>query len=315
MSTSGWFIKLQGSILESTVWVGQSKDVRLLWITMLALSAQYADGRVLASLPGLAQRAGLTLAETSTALQVLLSPDPYSVSKEFDGRRIEPVEGGWRILNAEKYRESRTPAQIKEAEKKSVQRQRNRSVPVQGTCPGTSQMSPSVPGTGGDIGGQEGTSQMSPRVPVEREREKEREQEKEEEADQSGSTAAAPAEAGRDMKSPQATAIEAALDRHVIFRTLDYEHNIGVALGLLQAGGRVEDIITATTECANKVGGLGLTVEAIQARLQGYWRAAMKHSHGHSEVPAGESGEEKFRKRNRAAAAKQMAVLSKEGAK
>jgi len=35
----------------------------------------------------------------------LKSPDPYSRTKQDEGRRIKEVEGGWLVLNHKKYRE------------------------------------------------------------------------------------------------------------------------------------------------------------------------------------------------------------------
>ena len=96
------YTKLFGSIIGSTVW-REPDHVRLVWITMLALKDR--DQVVEASLPGLADFARVPLERCVEALEVLKAPDPYSRSKEFDGRRIEEIDGGWRILNGEKYRE------------------------------------------------------------------------------------------------------------------------------------------------------------------------------------------------------------------
>jgi hypothetical protein len=49
-----------------------------------------------------------------TALQKFLGPDPYSRTSEHEGRRIEKVEGGSGLLNAEKYRDRLSPEDIKE---------------------------------------------------------------------------------------------------------------------------------------------------------------------------------------------------------
>lgn len=62
------------------------------------------NGEVYASIPGLAKRAGVTLAECESALECLSSPDKYSRTKENDGRRIEEIDGGWVLLNHAKYR-------------------------------------------------------------------------------------------------------------------------------------------------------------------------------------------------------------------
>jgi hypothetical protein len=64
-------------------------------------------GRVLGSIPGLAHRACVTLENTQLALERFLAPDPFSRTKEHEGRRIEEIDGGWRLLNYLKYREMR----------------------------------------------------------------------------------------------------------------------------------------------------------------------------------------------------------------
>ena len=70
---------------------------------MLAMADQF--GIVEASVPGLADMARVTLEECQEALGELQSPDPYSRSSESEGRRIEPVDGGWKLINHGKYRE------------------------------------------------------------------------------------------------------------------------------------------------------------------------------------------------------------------
>jgi hypothetical protein len=84
---------LWSSILNSTVWA-ESKEVRLLWITILAMKDK--DGMVESSLIGLARQAGLTIEETREAIVVLESPDEKSETF---------LEGGWIVLNHKKYRD------------------------------------------------------------------------------------------------------------------------------------------------------------------------------------------------------------------
>lgn len=98
------FTKLFSSITESTVW-GESHATRIVWITMLAMADR--RGRIAASIPGLANRARVTLEEAEHALGRFLAPDKYSRTPDNDGRRIEPIDGGWKLLNYEKYREMR----------------------------------------------------------------------------------------------------------------------------------------------------------------------------------------------------------------
>lgn len=95
------YSKLFAEIVMSTVW-RESDHVRILWITMLAIKDRWHI--VNSSLPGLADAARISIPACEEAIRRLESPDKYSRSIEFDGRRIEKCEGGWVILNGEKYR-------------------------------------------------------------------------------------------------------------------------------------------------------------------------------------------------------------------
>jgi hypothetical protein len=105
------YTKLFASILDSTIWLENDKT-RLVWITMLAMSNQWGD--VEASIPGLATRARVSLEEAKAALDALAGPDEYSRTKDHDGRRIQEIDGGWRILNHGKYREKMSQDQRRE---------------------------------------------------------------------------------------------------------------------------------------------------------------------------------------------------------
>lgn len=98
---AGW-TKLFSSIVTSSIWCEDDKTFRV-WVALLALSDQ--EGIVEGSVPGLANLCRLQPAEMRAALEKLASPDPDSRSPEFEGRRIEKIEGGWRLLNYEKYRQ------------------------------------------------------------------------------------------------------------------------------------------------------------------------------------------------------------------
>lgn len=106
------YVKLFSSILTSSIWA-EDMATRLVWITLLTLADK--EGFVRAAPSGVARLANVPLEETQKALQILESPDPDSGSKDDDGRRIEPVDGGWFLLNYRKYREIRTQAQITSA--------------------------------------------------------------------------------------------------------------------------------------------------------------------------------------------------------
>lgn len=95
------YAKVFSDIVHSTVW---REDVytKVVWITMLVMADRH--GLVMSSIPGLADAAKVSLEQCLSALEVLSSPDKYSRTKEFEGRRIDEVDGGWLLLNYEKFR-------------------------------------------------------------------------------------------------------------------------------------------------------------------------------------------------------------------
>ena len=70
---------------------------------MLAMANK--NGCVFGSPPGLANRARVSLECVLSALAKFQAPDQYSRTKEYDGRRIEEIDGGWKLLNYAKHRE------------------------------------------------------------------------------------------------------------------------------------------------------------------------------------------------------------------
>ncbi len=96
------YTKLFSSIITSTIWT-ERPSICKLWITMLALANQH--GEVHASIPGLAQLAAVPLEDAVEAIARFSAPDPYSRTKDDEGRRIEEIDGGWVLLNHRKYRE------------------------------------------------------------------------------------------------------------------------------------------------------------------------------------------------------------------
>lgn len=115
------YAKLFEHIVRSTIW-GESLQTKIVWITMLAIKDK--NGEVMGSIPGLAKLAGVSNEECEEALERLMAPDKYSRTKEFDGRRIMEIDGGWVILNAAKY--SRMKSMEDEREKTAVRVQRFR---------------------------------------------------------------------------------------------------------------------------------------------------------------------------------------------
>ena len=117
------FTKLFSSITESTIWV-EPDHVRVTWITMLAMADR--RGRVWASIPGLANRAHVSLENCLDALNRFMSPDKYSRTPDNEGRRIEPIDGGWRLLNYDKYRAIRDDETIKESKRNYINARRSK---------------------------------------------------------------------------------------------------------------------------------------------------------------------------------------------
>jgi hypothetical protein len=121
------FVKIYGKILKSSVWVGQPAHLRLTWIALLVLADRKGD--VMSSVPGLAQDAGVTIPEVLQALDVFKKPDPFSRTPDNEGRRIIEIDGGWKVLNHDKYREMRSESQVKNAERQAKFKAKKRAAP------------------------------------------------------------------------------------------------------------------------------------------------------------------------------------------
>jgi hypothetical protein len=117
------FTKLFSSITDSTIWAEDS-DTRVVWVTMLAMAER--DGFVPASIPGIANRARVSIATAEAAIAKFMAPDPYSRSKEHDGRRVEEAERGFQLLNYAKFRDMRDQENRRETNRKAQKEHRAR---------------------------------------------------------------------------------------------------------------------------------------------------------------------------------------------
>ncbi len=117
------FTKLFSSITESTVWM-ETSNIRIVWITMLAMADR--KGRVWASVPGLANRSRVPVDDCRKAIETFLAPDADSRTKDNEGRRIEEIDGGWRLLNHEKYRAVRDDEAAKESKRNYINERRRK---------------------------------------------------------------------------------------------------------------------------------------------------------------------------------------------
>lgn len=86
----------------SSMWA-ESPATRCVWLWLM-LHAD-PEGFVPGTVPGLAVAANVTLDECRTAIGAFMAPDPDSNTQAFEGRRLEKVAHGWRILNFEYWRE------------------------------------------------------------------------------------------------------------------------------------------------------------------------------------------------------------------
>ncbi len=110
------YTKLFSSITTSTVW-GEPHETRLVWITMLA--SVNRSGEVFGSVPGLAHEARVSLEGCIEALKKFMEPDPWSRTKDFEGRRIREIDGGWLLLNHAKFDKMRSEIEAKERRRES----------------------------------------------------------------------------------------------------------------------------------------------------------------------------------------------------
>lgn len=101
--------------------------MRVLWITLLALKDRTHVVR--ATVPALAKLANITNDECEDYLERFQQPDRYSRSREHEGRRIEAVEGGWYVLNGEKYRDKLNADDRREQVRLAVERHRAKHKP------------------------------------------------------------------------------------------------------------------------------------------------------------------------------------------
>ena len=95
------FAKLDNGITKSSIW-SEPYHVRVVWISFLAEKDE--TGFVAGSRSGMIRVCNVSPEEFDEAIRILSSPDPDSRTPDFEGRRIDIVEGGWIVLNHEKYR-------------------------------------------------------------------------------------------------------------------------------------------------------------------------------------------------------------------
>lgn len=121
------YVKLDTGILNSTVWIENVKRNMFLTALLLAEPFETAEpipqlevrsldktgfeippgwyGFVSAAGIGIARQAGIDPELGLQALEIMGNPEPESRSQEFGGRRLIRVNGGYIVLNFQKYRD------------------------------------------------------------------------------------------------------------------------------------------------------------------------------------------------------------------
>jgi hypothetical protein len=135
------FCKIFSSMLNSSVWRQETANTRCLWLTMLMLKDSY--GYVFNTIPGLAAEANIPVEDCEIGLQRLMTPDKYSQSKAHEGRRLIETEGGWIVINHDKYRELRTDEAQRERwmiQKRNQRARQKKYIPPKGHGPSGREM-------------------------------------------------------------------------------------------------------------------------------------------------------------------------------
>lgn len=135
------FTKLDDGLIFSSI-LTEDDAVFKVWVLILSRTEQDGIARISPSFLGSVCRKDGQ--EIERCLGVLSSPDHASRSLNDDGRRIERVDGGFRVINYAKYRQRAETEEVRAYERERKRRQRESSVPeVSRTEPGRS-ASPSV---------------------------------------------------------------------------------------------------------------------------------------------------------------------------
>jgi hypothetical protein len=131
------FTKLDEGILQSSVMAAPPVTFKV-WIALLA--ACRSDGVARVSPTYLAAVCRLSLSDIGRALEELASPDPHSRTTTEEGRRIARVDGGWRLINYFRYRDSgiREAESTARVERRRRQREAVRTGSGQGPDPSAS---------------------------------------------------------------------------------------------------------------------------------------------------------------------------------
>lgn len=124
------YAKFFGTLVGSSLWRDESKETKIVWITLLAMMDR--NGIAHASLQGLADFAKVSLEECRCAVERLESGCLPVDHPEVSSKMIERVEDGWRIVNHTSYRREIAAAERRAylAEKQKEHRERIANAPA-----------------------------------------------------------------------------------------------------------------------------------------------------------------------------------------
>jgi hypothetical protein len=107
------------SIIDSTLWSCKGDTIKV-FFTLCGKADP--EGFVSATADGIRRAADMPLSDVQAHLAILESPDLASKDRERDpskdGRRIEKVTGGWRVMNVEYYRDLARQESIRASKRK-----------------------------------------------------------------------------------------------------------------------------------------------------------------------------------------------------
>jgi len=126
------YIKLYNQILDSSI--SSNRKLRHFFTDLLLCSD--ADGNVIKTKAAISRLTGASMEEVEWGLEELQKPDPESNHREYDGRRIIPLDGhgyGWIIVNYKFYRDLKSSSELRKNTAERVRRFRERKSKKPGT--------------------------------------------------------------------------------------------------------------------------------------------------------------------------------------
>ena len=120
------YSKLYSRITESSL-MEEPINVRYTFVLMLAIADP--EGYVIGTNIAIARRLNMSLSEFEACLEVLMTPDANSNSKDFEGRRVvaSDSERGYRIVNFVAYRDMKNPQDRREYMRDYMRRRRDKT--------------------------------------------------------------------------------------------------------------------------------------------------------------------------------------------